>query len=483
MAGTTKVPFHARTSFRFAAGVLLLAIVGFLVSRVDFGRSLAHLDAQVVSGSRDGNYHRLVDSLAAEARRHRGQIGNVATQGSVDNMRRLSAAASSGNCEVQFGLVQDGGDWASAPELELVGRLAHAESIVLLGRDASRLTELRQLARLRIGIGPAASGTARVARQIFGLPEVRPLAAALSHHTLAEQIDLAARGELDLAMLVIDEDAAIVSRAVRERGLQLAELAHLDSIARRITQLRTGAIGAGQYDPVRMLPPRDVPALRIETLVVGNGCASRSQTMGMLGVLARRFPDFVLHNRQTPNLTGLTLASAAAGYFEHNGPEIADEYAPWLVDIMPPGNWVYIVMSISVLFNVMGFGHRFRLWRVDAQRVSLEREVRAIFGPETTLGDIERMEPRADLKKPDVRAQIDDVTKRLVALADRSRAYSLSMLVPMGQEMGYRYQEQLIHETIAALNAFRARSVDPPTHATPSQATGGGRGAATEESR
>ena len=51
----------------------------------------------------------------------------------------------------------------------------------------------------------------------------------------------------------------------------------------------------------------------------------------------------------------------------------------------------------------------------------------------------------------------------LEELAARSRRYSLSMLVPMGQEMAYRYQEGVIYETIAVLREFllRSRAVVP----------------------
>ena len=42
--------------------------------------------------------------------------------------------------------------------------------------------------------------------------------------------------------------------------------------------------------------------------------------------------------------------------------------------------------------------------------------------------------------------------------ATRSRKQSLSVLVPMGQEMAYRYQEGVIYETIAVLRDFLRRA-------------------------
>ena len=45
---------------------------------------------------------------------------------------------------------------------------------------------------------------------------------------------------------------------------------------------RVGALGArgtvfaGQFDPVRVLPSTATPVLRVDTLILGNGCASRT---------------------------------------------------------------------------------------------------------------------------------------------------------------------------------------------------------------
>jgi hypothetical protein len=81
-----------------------------------------------------------------------------------------------------------------------------------------------------------------------------------------------------------------------------------------------------------------------------------------------------------------------------------------------------------------------------------------VFPPQTTLGDIQRTQPDATLTKPEALAAIDDVVRELEQLAARSRRYSLSMLVPMGQEMAYRYQEGVIYETLTVLRDFRRRA-------------------------
>jgi hypothetical protein len=452
-----------------AAPFVLLLGVAVLVARLDLRPDLAHVRVAVLSGAPEGNYHAVVDELAQATSARGGRLDNVPSAGSVENLERLAAAARS--CSVQFALVQAGTPVPASARVELLGRLPRAESLFLLGRSADAMGSFASLAHLRIGIGPVGSGTADVARKVLESRDFQGLGLVLSNHAVAEELDLAQKGELDLAALVIDEDADLVERAVRDRGLAIVGFPHADVVARRFSFLRHGRIGAGQYDPVRMLPPTDKEVLRVETLVVGNRCASRSQTLGLLTALAATFPDFVRQNKSTPNKSGLELAPAAKAFLDKEGLELVDEYFPRLGDVMPPSNWVHVVMAVSLLFNAMGLGNRFRLWRIDAARVKAEHELALCFGEAATLGDIARFDPHKAAPPPGTLAEVERVIHELEALAGRSRRQSLSVLVPMGGEMAYRYQEQVIHETLAVLRAFRERCVDAgarPAAAAPS---------------
>ena len=445
---------------KLALVVGVLSLVGFVVSRLDFSRSYGSLKgAGLASGSALGNYHRIASELAKIALLGGGSLRNVETAGSSENVVRLAAAATS-TCDVAFAFAQDGSDWGDTANnrIELIGRLPRSESVFFLGRNADATTELSQLASKKIGVGPAGSGAERLAKQLFELPELRALGVQLVNGPLVTQLDATRSGELDLALVVIDEDAQLVTTAVRDQGLQIAGFSHIDVIARRLPHFRTGRIGAGQYEAVKILPAQDKRVLRVETVVLGNHCASRSATIDMLNVLTRRFPDFIRHNKETPNTTGLEPSATARGFFEHGGPEVADEYVPWLVDLMPPANWAYVLMGVSLLFNAMGAGHRFRLWRIDDARVKLESELSPLFGKNVTLGDISRTQPSAKLAEEEARLTLAALISELEKLAARSRRQSLSVLVPMGQEMAYRYQEEIIYQTLSVLRDFVRRS-------------------------
>jgi TRAP-type uncharacterized transport system substrate-binding protein len=432
--------------------LVALVVLAVAAARADFRPGLAHVDVSLLSGPPEGNYHAIAEQVAAAAAKKRGHVDNVVSAGSQQNIERLVEARRT--CDVQVALVQAG--LPVPPELEVIARLAKAESLLLLGRHADTLTAFAQLRGLRIGVGPEGSGTAQVMSQILASRDFKDLGVVVSYHPLAEQIGLAAEGTLDLAAFVMDEDAALVQAAVRDRGLQIAGFPQADVVARQFRFLRKGRIGAGEYDSVRMLPPVDKEVLRVDTLVLGNGCARRSQVMGLLTALSDVFPDLVRHNKETPNTTGLPVAPAAQGWFDA-GPELLDAYFPRVSDVMPPSNWVHLMLGVSVLFNALGLANRVVLWRIDAARVKAEQDIARCFGPGATLGDIARLSPPGPPLREGTFAEVDRVIAELEALAARSRKLSLTVLVPMGGEMLYRYQENLVHETLAVLRAFRER--------------------------
>jgi len=446
-----------KTALLFAA----LALIAAAVAVIDPRPSLRHVKVAIASGAPTGQYHATVARIAGEVGREKGRVDNLASAGSVENVARLVAARRS--CEVHFALVQDGVDWPRDVGLELIGRLPRAETLLLLGRGADRIRSVDDLRGLRVGIGPDGSGTAALARRV--LAPLAELGMTLSTQPIDEQLDRLQRGELDLGAMVIDEDATLAVEAVRTRGLQIVDMPDAAALARRLGFATAGTIVAGQYDYVRRLPRETKRVLRVDTLLVGNGCASLSRTQGLMTAVAAVFPTFVRHNRGEPNATGLPMNPVARGFFDDEGPDVMGRFAPWLVDLMPSASWMQLVVGVSMLFSVMTLWHRFRLWRIDALRVQIERDVPALFGAGTTVGDIEAMAPSERHRGDETRAAVDGLIERLSALSARCRRHSLSVVVPMGQEMSYRYQETLVSDLTHALRAFRERLGPPaPPH-------------------
>src|SRR5262245_61082120 len=306
------------------------------------------------------------------------------SRGSIENVRRLANAR--GDCADKFALVQDGTPVPANARLELLGRLPEPESLLLLGRTGHAFHSFADLRGELIGIGPEGSGTAYLMQQLFKDPDLQELDVHLSHHGLLEQAELVAQSKLDLAAFVIQEDAELLRTIIRQHGLDIASPQDFPALIARYPWLSLGRIPAGRYDVVRPLPAVDKQIARLGTLVIVGPCAQRADRIALLMLLAAELPGFVRGNppSSTSSATVLPLAPEAHQFFLTGEPEIADRYFPWLVNLMSPAYWVYLVMAVTILFNVLKAFSRFRLWRIDATREKLETAVKELVDPVLT---------------------------------------------------------------------------------------------------
>lgn len=454
-----------RFPIRFAAlmGGSLFLIAA--VSLINLSPDLSHLDVSIVSGPKLGNYYDVAERLKASAASDDGALRNLESKGSVDNLKQLIAA--NDDCDMHFAMVQDGVPAPKGHGLELIARLPKSESVFLLGANASSIHRFADLRGMRVGIGPKGSGTDHLARSVLESGSLAPLGLALKNHELVGQLRLLRDGELDLGVFVLDEDASLIREAMLG-GMQIASFAHLDIIARQFDFISHGRIGAGQYDPIRVIPEADRKVLRVDTLIVGNDCVSRTDTIALLTLLQREYPNLLQHNREHGGSAFFPSSSDAQTFVINGGPEWADTHVPWLVDIMPIGNWFYVIMGISILFNLMTSIHKFRLWRIDAVRERSQQVFRDLIGSRLTPAEINHLEPTEEHRQlsRDQVTKIDGALAELDALRDRCRVQENSPMVPMGQELAYRYQEEQMEQVLTAVRDFRrrldlARGVDP----------------------
>ena len=449
-----KYVLWGRFALRASIVSITIAIGALFFRSLDLSPDMSYVDVSILSGSPEGPYHAMVERLVMTAVEEEATVRNIATRGSRENLERLVAAKD--DCDVQLGLVQDGFDWTQYQDLALIGRVGPPEALLLLGRNGDNIHRLTDLQGFRIGVGPERSGSAFKAERLFSAADIAPLGVTLEHHSLKQQIELAAAGELDLALFVMDEDAELIQEAVRNKGLQIVGLEHAEALARRFSFVHFGSLTAGQFDPVRILPPADKPILRLNTLLLSNRCISHSDIIGLMTLITRTAPNFIERNRTLQAPPGLALSESARDFFENQGAEFADEHVPWLVDIMPPSNWVYTIMAVSLFFNLAGFLNNQRLALIDLKRVALENDIAILFGHQITNDEILRYDPNATDRRIDSR-ELDRLIEAYKRHLNKCRHQSLSVFSPMGEEMGYRDQEMIMTATLDALRDLRQR--------------------------
>jgi len=443
------------------ARVLLLlaaaALVAAFAASFGIARDYGYLRASILAGSPGGHYHALATRLSDRARREHGTLVVVPTAGSIENIDRL--AADHARCAEMFALIQDGTPVPADARLELLGRLPDLESLILLGRPGQTIRTLADLRGSSIGIGPEGSGTAYLMQQLFADPDLRDLDVHLSHHGLSEQAELVAQSKLDLAAVVMQENAEFLSTVIRQHRLDIVAPQDLEGLIARHPWLSLGSIPAGRYDLLRHIPAGEKQVARLKTLLIAGPCAHRADRIALLMLVAAELPGFVRGNppNSTSSATALPLAPEAHQFFRTGEPELADRYFPWLVNLMSPAYWVYLVMAVTILFNLLTAFSRFRLWRIDATREKLETALKELVDPGLTHAQMRAARAERVMAAPERRAAARAIMERLMALRGRCQRQASSLVTPMGDEMFYRYQQSLIDEAATTLAAILQR--------------------------
>src|SRR5262245_51700049 len=289
IAATHSADSPAQTAWRGKGPIriLLLLITAALVAAVaaNFGiaRDYGYLRASILTGAAGGHYHTLAARLAERAKRGHGSLSVIATAGSIENVSRLISGEA--RCSEMFALIQDGTPVEAGAKLELLGRLPEPESLLLLGRPGNTFHTFADLRGVSIGVGPQGSGTAYIMHQLFQDSDLRELDVRLSYHELSEQTGLVAQGKLDLAAVVMQEDAKFLHNVIRQDGLDIVSPADLQGLVARYPWLSLGRIPAGRYDLVRPIPAADKQVARINILVVAGQCVLVAERVGLLILL------------------------------------------------------------------------------------------------------------------------------------------------------------------------------------------------------
>jgi len=440
--------------FRGAIILSVIILVGLVFSAIEFVPRLFHVDLTVLSGPKLGQYFGLVDEIATDAANQGGSVTNVSTRGSAENIKHLVQAVDTEG--PLFALVPDGLRFPQPEKLELVARLPNSETVFFLGINANEILHLSDLKNMRVGIGPGGSGTALISREILGAKELTGLNITLTEYNFIEQVAKLKNGDLDLGIFVTSEDSPLIKRAIHD-GLKIASFKNARAWSKRYPALHVETLYSGFYDHVELLPKTNKQVFKIDTLVLGDKDASRSEVVALLVLLDQTFHGFIAHNKNTPNETGLTQSKDLLTFIDNGGPSLLDSYAPGLMDFMPPANLLHYVVVISVLMNLLTGWHRLRLYFLDSRRIEIEHLMYNLFGTKLTLAEIDKLELDPDKISENDKSLLNDLIDRSDRLRQRCRKYAPSIVTPLGQENVYRYHEGLITDQLKILRDLGER--------------------------
>ncbi|WP_250452166.1 TAXI family TRAP transporter solute-binding subunit [Caballeronia sp. ATUFL_M2_KS44] len=210
----------------------------------------------IAAGPKGSSFWNSAQKYKTILARNRVTLNVIETQGSFDNLARLSDPKSG----VDVGFVQGGmtKPGATPDNLESLGSVAYVPLAVFYrGAPVSRLSELKGR---RLAIGAEGSGTRALALTLLkanhiepgGDTPLLPLAGDAAAKALED-------GQIDAVFLTGDSaQPPTMAKLVRTPGIRFMDFAQADAYARRFPYLTEIELPMGAFDLATNLPPRPV---------------------------------------------------------------------------------------------------------------------------------------------------------------------------------------------------------------------------------
>lgn len=327
------------------------------------------MSARMATGSVDGGYHAFGLKLREELAREGFELTLVPSRGSRDNLRQLLDG------EVELALVQSGLELAlEDAERERLSGLGvlYREPLWLFARRDLELTSLLDLAKRRVAVGSAGSGSGAVIRELLASYELdsQALPERWAEYGGQRAADELIAGKLDAAFFIGPAENAVIQQLAADPGLRLIELPHLKAQQARLPHLSVVEVPAGMLNLGRNVPDRDIRTLGpLATLVVGEDFHP-SLTPLILAATRSVLADGQLLDPagSYPAPAPATLSSLdEARYFYDKGLPILQRYLPFRIASLADR---YIILAIPLLvlliplFKAVGPIYQ---WRIRAR--------------------------------------------------------------------------------------------------------------------
>ncbi|MDQ9170345.1 TAXI family TRAP transporter solute-binding subunit [Oxalobacteraceae bacterium R-40] len=322
----------------------------------------------ISTGQENSAYEEFAKKYAAMLAKQGIQLSLKPSQGSYENLQRLNDPQSG----VDIAFVQSGStDQAEAERKGLIslGSL-FTEPVWLFIRDKKNITQLTQLKRLKINVGPEGSGVPQLFRKILSVNGVEPddltLGTLENIPATVQLLD----GRIDGMVFSSAPDALLIQMLLQTPGIKLFDFAQAEAYTRRFPFLTHVVLPRGIVDLGRDLPPKDYHLIAPTATLVARGdlhpalvdlfVQAASEIHGGAGWFRKQgeFP--------TASYTEIPVARDAEKFYK-NGPPFMQRYMPfWLANVFER-MWVVIVALGALLIPLSRIVPPLYVWKVRSR--------------------------------------------------------------------------------------------------------------------
>ncbi len=392
------------------AGLGVIVLIGLVVAGIAL-RPAAPDSFRLATGSPDGAYAAAGSRIAERMAEDSVGVDMVATQGSLENLARLTSEDADQRVDAAIvqggvGLSTDDAETPLYDNLQSLGAVFYEPFWIFASRSAN-VTDLRDLEGLRVAAGGAQSGTRALLSVLLAENGVGPSDVVFNEAGGGAAAEALLTGQVDVAVFVTGVERPFIRElfeATRGGRIVAVSLERAPAYARRHGYLQHVVLPRGVIDL-----ERDIPVADVSLVVSAASLVVREDFHPALQALVLQTSDETFREKTIlapsgafPNrdLTTFPLSPEANRYFERGGPSFLRRYLPFWAANLVDRLWVLAIPALTLLYPLVRAAPPVYRWRIRRRIVvwygelrKLEREGLAA----TTL--TERDDVRARLNK------------------------------------------------------------------------------------
>ena len=343
----------------------VVVAVGFVVAW-QFVEPAPPAKVVIVTGAEDGAYFAHAKFYSDVLARNDVELEIRSTSGSLENYHLLKDE----NSGVDIGFVQGGiGAAEDAPGLLSLGSMYY-EPVWVFCRAALRIDSLAQLKGKRIAIGPAGSGTHRLALTLLhanGVPTAQGAHAALAGIAAAKALQ---EGKIDAVILTASPRSQAVNALLRDRRVRLMNFNNAEGYTRHFPHLFAIVLPRGGIDLRRNIPLQDIHLIAttanlvvrddLHPAIIGLLAQAAMEAHGPPGLFQRK------HEFPSTKDIDLTMSPDAAHYYK-SGPPFLQRYLPFWAANFVDRMIVLLVPVLALLIPMVRLLPTLYNWRIRSR--------------------------------------------------------------------------------------------------------------------
>jgi TRAP transporter TAXI family solute receptor len=437
----------------FSASLLILAALACVLWIMT--RYLSPAPPRSVSmttGAPDGAYHAFGEKYKTYLKANGIELILLPSEGSVQNLERLSAGTNAGFVQGGLGfLTLDPDQDAEKTPLRALSVIGYEPLWIFVSAAQAKLlgNGLQSLRGKRVAIGTEGSGTRKVALDVLKSYQLSADNTALDTSSGMAGAQALLDKKIDALILIASPQSAAIQMLLERPEVALLNLNQAEGLARRLPYLQIVSLKAGSVNPVKNLPAQDVHLLSTTANLVVHDRIHPAIAYLLLEAAREIHQAPTLLSRPGefphPRDTDFPLADEATRYYRDGRPFL-QRYLPfWLANALQRLLLILIPLAavgipvIKLIPALLQFKEKNRLYRRYGQLLKLEASIKTRqLNPteiETAHRELDEIEAKISSMKFNLefsdrvytlRQHVDYVRRALYAEANSSTTQSSS---------------------------------------------------------